>query len=94
MALQDVLDNPPESRVFPLSKAVEFAGVAYNSVSLREPTVGEMELVDKSKAPPIAAVALIGGIPEGAVKLLPARAFNAMKEYLLYFFTASDRPTL
>jgi hypothetical protein len=81
----------PDELVIALRRPVEISGRSFTELRLREPTAGEMRLV---RAKPtldqqIFAVALISGIPEGAVERMPISVVTAAENYLAGFLNAA-----
>lgn len=79
---------PPETFELTLRKPVIFKDLSYDALSLREPTDREFELI--MKAPEgerrRTAIALVAGIPAGAVALMGIGDTVRAEAYLLSFF--------
>lgn len=82
-----VEDEIPEELTITLKKAVEFGGMTFRELVLREPTAGQcMEWDGLTPAhADIRAVAVVSGIPEGAVKMIAISDLKKATEYLLRF---------
>lgn len=80
-------DAPPPELVLTLDNPVTLGELSYTSVILREPTAGEWMLWDKLSGidADIMAVSVVSGIPEAAVRKLPASKLLQASRYLAGF---------
>lgn len=65
----------PDELTITLRKPIEFAGITYTTLQLREPTAAEWAQFDKLSGVEmdVKAVATISGVPEAAVKQIGTR---------------------
>lgn len=93
-ALLALRDAPPDRIDITLVKPIELGGETISTISLREPTAGEIEDFERSPQTLMTtAISTLAAIPHASAKKLGARDFNACRDYLLYFFTTSAPQT-
>ncbi|MDA8230147.1 MAG: phage tail assembly protein [Magnetospirillum sp.] len=81
-----------EPLVLTLRKPVAFAGQTVESLTLREPTAGEMEKADgaaSAVASNILLIAFVAGVTPGSVRLLCKRDYEEAVAYLAGFTAAA-----
>lgn len=80
-------EDLPEELVITLRKSVEFGGVTYDKLILREPTAGQMLEWDKvsGREADVKAVAIVSGVPEPAVRLIGTRDLGKAANYISSF---------
>ena len=78
----------PTTKTFDLVSPIVDQGEPVNSITLREPTAGEMEIIEKSPRPGIDGISIIGKVPVKIAESLCARDYNAMRAYLCLLYTS------
>lgn len=80
-------DEIPDELEISLRKAIEFGGIRYDRIIIREPTAGQMLEWDKltGHEADVKAVAVVSGLPEPAVKLLGSRDFTKAAKHIASF---------
>ncbi|TMV78777.1 phage tail assembly protein [Thioclava sp. BHET1] len=81
----------PKVKEIELDKALEFNGGTYQTLRLREFTVGEWDRAQTHNgdtAQMIALMTAVSGWPEPVIRQLPMSSYNAGMAYLMGFFTA------
>lgn len=85
-----IVDNKADPFTLVLARPVDLAGVAYNSLTLTEPTTGQVEAASgkpTAVASNIALVASVAKIPEAVVRLMAYTDFKQAVDYLDFFMT-------
>lgn len=77
----------PEELTITLRKPVEFGGLTYDKLILREPTAGQMLDWDKLNGheADVKAVSIVSGVPEQAVHKIGSRDFTAAAKFIARF---------
>lgn len=78
---------PPDDLVVDLRRAVEFAGITYDKLALREPTADEWAQWDGKAGveADIVAVSIVAGVPAGAVRKIGASDLLKASRYIAGF---------
>lgn len=80
----------PDTKTINLKEAIELDGTTYTSITLREPTAGQIEEARKaahSDTVAIRLIALTSGVPEAVVRRMRASNYNEAASFVLGFFT-------
>jgi hypothetical protein len=83
----------PDELVITLKKPVEFKGQSYDQLVLREPTAGEWrEILKKPEDDQRTfCVALVSGVPEGAVLQIGIGQVVEAEEFIVGFYRAARK---
>lgn len=91
----DDSEELPASLIIPLDPPVEFKGGKYEQLTLREPNLAEVRKaetrlrnqsnVEALRAYQVALIALVAGVPEPMLDLLPIRIVEKGWRYLEFF---------
>ena len=75
-------------------KPFDDKGVTYEKVDLREPTAGELAQTDglEGYAIDVRIISVVGGMPESAVRQIPARDFLTATRFLGGFMRPAPAP--
>jgi hypothetical protein len=84
MTDQNSNEDLPDELEITLRKPVEFGGVRFEKIIIREPTAGQMLEWDKlsGREADVKAVCVVSGIPEPAVRMMLIRDFNEAAEHI------------
>lgn len=85
-----------DTKVIDLATPIELHGQTYDKISLREPTVGEVDKAFKGTsglAGTILLISLISDIPRGAIEKLPMRPFKEAAAFISVFTEDSPETT-
>jgi hypothetical protein len=77
-----------DEKIITLDKLIKVGDLEYTSLTLREPTAGELEratLKDRAISVTLDLIAMVAGVPRGVVEKLPSRKLKEASEYVSGF---------
>ena len=83
-----------DQKLIPLNPPITIGDMEYSSISLREPTAGELERATKGNPPAMKTVidllAMVAGVPRQVIKVAAAQVQGEASEYVSGFTEMAD----